>query len=69
MAENKVKKPSKVKEFFKGVKGEFKKIVWPSFHTVVNNTGVVIAVSIIVAVIVYLLDLGFGFGASKILSL
>ena len=68
MAENKVKKPSKVKEFFKGVKSEFKKIVWPSFHTVVNNTGVVIAVSVIVAVIVLLLDWGFGTGAKALLG-
>ena len=58
MAENKVKK-NKVKDFFKGVKSEFKKIVWPSFHTVANNTGVVIAVSVIIGIIVFVLDLGF----------
>ena len=58
MAENKVKN-NKVKDFFKGVKSEFKKIVWPSFHTVANNTGVVIAVSVIIGVVVILLDMGF----------
>ncbi|MBQ2967188.1 MAG: preprotein translocase subunit SecE [Clostridia bacterium] len=67
MAENKTKK-LKVKDFFKGVKSEFKKIVWPSFHTVVNNTGVVIAVSVIIGVVVFLLDLGFGAGVRALLG-
>ena len=67
MAENKVKK-NKAKEFFKGVKSEFKKIVWPSFHTVANNTGVVIAVSVIIGLVVFLLDLGFGAGVKALLG-
>lgn len=59
MADNTVKKTGKIKEFFKGVKGEFKKIVWPNFRTISNNTGVVIAVTLIIGVLVYLLDLLF----------
>ena len=59
MTDNTVKKTSKIKEFFKGVKGEFKKIVWPNFKTITNNTSVVIAVTLIIGVIVYLLDLLF----------
>ena len=52
MAENTVKKAGKAKEFFKGIKSEFKKIVWPSFRTIVNNTGVVITVTILIGVII-----------------
>ena len=59
MAENTVKKTGKMKEFFKAVKSEFKKIVWPSFRTIVNNTGVVIAVTLIIGIIIYILDLLF----------
>lgn len=59
MAENTVKKTGKIKEFFKGVKSEFKKIVWPNFRTVRNNTGVVIAVTLIIGAVVYVLDLLF----------
>lgn len=63
MSENvapKKKFGEKVTDFFKGVKGEFKKIVWPTKKTVLNNTGVVIAFIIVVGILVYLLDLLFG---------
>lgn len=35
---------SGIKRFFKDLKGEMKKIVWPSKKTVLNNTGIVIIV-------------------------
>lgn len=57
------------REFFKGVKGEFKKIVWPSVKTITNNTGVVIAVSLIIGVIVFILDWLFGTGLQLFLNL
>lgn len=62
----KASKPAKDKEkvgifrrigrFFKDVKGEFKKIVWPSKKQVWNNTLVVLAFMLVVAVGVWLLD-------------
>ena len=58
MAES-VKKPGRIKEFFKATKGEFKKIVWPNFKTVTKNTGIVIAYVVIIGVIVFVLDLAF----------
>ena len=42
--------------FFKDLKGEFKKIVWPSKKQVVNNTLVVLAVVIVLGVFVAALD-------------
>lgn len=46
-------------DYFKGVKSEFKKIIWPTKKETVKYTAIVIAASIIVSVVVYLLDLVF----------
>ena len=59
MAEG-AKKTGRVKEFFKGTKGEFKKIVWPNFKTTTKNTSTVIAYVILIGVLVFVLDLVFG---------
>ena len=70
MSENVKKKfGAGAREFFKGVKGEFKKVVWPSFQTIANNTGIVIAVSLIVGVIVLVLDWLFGTAFREFLKL
>ncbi|MBQ8296848.1 MAG: preprotein translocase subunit SecE [Ruminococcus sp.] len=53
------KKPGKVSKWFKDLKSEFKKVVWPSKKTVVNNTAVVVAVVAMAAALVGLLDAGF----------
>jgi len=60
MAENtKVKKPGKIKSFFRDLKTEFKRISWPSFKQVVNNTGIVLAFVIILALFIALVDFVF----------
>ena len=58
---------SKVKNFFKGIakyfkdtKSELKKVVWPSKKDVKTNTITVIAVVVIAAVVLIVLDLIFG---------
>ena len=43
-------------KWFRGMKSELKKVVWPSRTQVLNNTVVVIVVSIIFAVIIGLID-------------
>lgn len=53
------KEPNKVAKWFKDLKIEFKKVVWPDKKTVVNNTSVVLAVVAASAVLVGLLDSGF----------
>ena len=53
------KEPNKVVKWFKDLKIEFKKVVWPTKQTVVNNTAVVLAVVAGSAIIVGALDFGF----------
>ncbi|MBQ9032550.1 MAG: preprotein translocase subunit SecE [Parasporobacterium sp.] len=55
MAENvKSNKPS----FWKGLKAEFKKIIWPSRQDVIRQTILIIVVTIILGVIIKFLDTG-----------
>ena len=42
--------------YFKDLKGECKKITWPSFPSVVKNTLIVIAVCLIVGVGIWVVD-------------
>ncbi len=55
---------SKISRFFKDLKGEMKKIVWPGKKQIINNTGVVIAVVVAASIVVggfdYLLNLLIG---------
>jgi preprotein translocase subunit SecE len=62
MADNKEKVGffASIKKRFIEVKGEMKKIVWPTKSQIVNNTLVVIAVSLIAAVLIFGLDTIFG---------
>ena len=48
--------PAKVKKYLRDTKGEFKKIVWPNFSTVLKNTGVVLAMCAVTAVIIVAAD-------------
>ena len=48
--------PAKVSKYLRDTKGEFKKIVWPNFSTVVKNTGVVLAMCAVTAVVIILVD-------------
>lgn len=53
------KKPGKIRKWFKDLKIEFKKVVWPSKKAVADNTSVVVGVVALAAVLVGLLDTGF----------
>ena len=54
---NKEKKENK--NFFKELKAELKRVNWPTFKQLVNNTIAVLTIVIITAVIVFILDLIF----------
>lgn len=61
--ENTAKKPSlfsRVKRFFKDIRGELKKVAWPSKKQVINNTIVVIVVVLISSIGISLVDYFFG---------
>ena len=44
--------------FFKDLRGETQKIVWPDGKTVLKSTGVVLAVVVVFTVVIWLIDLG-----------
>lgn len=52
----KTKDEAKSKDFFKGVKAEMKKVIWPTKKELINYTAVVVVLSIAVAIIVGVLD-------------
>lgn len=56
--DDKKKKPGKVAKYFKDLKSEFKKVVWPSKKKVINNTSVVLGSIVIMGIFVGLLDTG-----------
>lgn len=50
----------KIVRYFKEVKGETKKVIWPTWKQTVNNTMIVIACIIVVAVFLGIVDIIFG---------
>lgn len=56
---NKNNKVKNNKTFFKDFKSELKKVSWPTFKQVVQNTMGVVVIVVIVAVIVFVLDFTF----------
>ena len=53
------KEVGKIRKWFKDLKVEFKKVVWPTKKTVINNTSVVVGVIVGSAILVGLIDQGF----------
>lgn len=45
-------------KFWRDAKGEYKKITWPTFKTVVKNTGITLIMCALVALFIILVDLG-----------
>ena len=52
----KEKKPNRVLRWFKDLKGELKKVTWPSAKDVVKNVGIVILCVLIVGVFIWVFD-------------
>ena len=67
--ENKEKKTSRFGQFFKEVSGEVKKLSWPTKKELVSYTLTVIAFILLMAVVIYALDLVFGEGLGLLVSL
>lgn len=68
-ASKKVSRFARIKKWFREMKSELKKVVWPSGKQVLNNSLVVLVCVIIVGIIVGLLDYGAGFLLSLFLKL
>ncbi len=63
------KKKGGIKKYFKDLKSEIKKVVWPSKKQVINNTGIVLTVVIIVGLFLAGIDAGLGAAIRALLGL
>ena len=64
-------KPSffnRVVKYFKEVKSEMKKVIWPTFAKVRQNTLIVMLYVVIVGIVIWGLDALFTWGMSLIIS-
>ena len=74
-AEKKTQKPKKeknkgkVKNAWRAFKSELKKIVWPSWKQVLKNTGVVLVIVVICAIVIGALDYAFSHGIMALTDL
>ena len=57
-----VKTKKQKKSWFKGLKAEFKKIVWPDQKSLTKETAAFVIVSVVVGVIISVVDLIARFG-------
>ncbi|MGN1134555.1 MAG: preprotein translocase subunit SecE [Oscillospiraceae bacterium] len=63
------KKKGGVKKYFRDLKSEIKKVVWPSRKQVINNTGVVLVTVIIMGLFLAGIDTGLGYAIKALLSI
>ena len=59
MAKKEVKEKKNKTSFFKGLRAELKKVVWPTPKQLFNSTVAVLAIVLITALIVFVLDVSF----------
>lgn len=55
-AKNQKKQPNSVAKYFKDLKSEFKKVVWPTKKQVINNTTVVLVTILLIGIFVGAFD-------------
>ena len=55
--------------WFKGLKAEYKKVIWPKKDEVTRQTVAVVVVSLVVGVIIAILDMGLQYGIDFIINL
>ena len=58
-----------IAKFFKDLKGENKKIIWPNAKTVLKNSGIVLAVVIIIGAGIWLVDFALSAGVNAVLDI
>ena len=62
-------KKKEVPSFFKGIKSEFKKIIWPDRKATLKQSVAVVAISVVVGVIIAILDYVIKYGVNFITSI
>lgn len=60
MTEQKEKFGQRAGRFFKEIRMEMKKVIWPTRQQLVNNTLVVFAACLLIGVVVWIADAGLG---------
>lgn len=55
--------------FYKGIKSEFKKIIWPDRKATLKQSVAVVAISVVVGVIIAILDYVIKYGVNFITSI
>ena len=60
----KTEKKSGLKDFFKGIKTEFKKISWPDKTTLLKQSVVVVTISIVLGLLITLMDTIIQYGVN-----
>ena len=55
--------------FFKGLKAEFRKIIWPSKKDIVKETAVVTVTSVILGLIIVIVDMIINLGINVLINL
>ena len=66
---NNAQKAGWFRTWCKGVKAEFKKIVWPDQKSLTKQTIAVVSVSVVLALIIKILDMVMTFGIDRLLTL
>lgn len=59
---------ARISKFFREIKVELKKVVWPSWSQIRNNTSIVIVCIILIGIGIWVLDAVFGWGATQLLA-
>ena len=63
------KKKGGIKRYFKELKSEMKKVVWPTKKKVLNNTGIVMTVMAFMGLFLFAVDPGLGYAIKQILKI
>ena len=68
MSETTVEKPKK-KSWFKGLKAEFKKIVWPDKKSLARESAAVVVSAIALGIIIKVIDVVINYGLEFLMGL
>jgi preprotein translocase subunit SecE len=66
MSEKQKRSKADAGKWFREMKSELKKIVWPTWAQVVKNTGVVIAMMLVIGIFIGIIDLGLTAGVTAL---
>ena len=65
----KAKKPNRIAKWFREMRSELKKVVWPTWKQILNNTIVALVVIVVAAIVIWLFDWLASQGVRALISL